>query len=80
MRDRDIYILDQFLPVFGRLRRLFPNEEGKQRRLMSTWMSTMLGGGLRTNDPTEKRSQWFKMQREFQADVQDRVDIQTRRV
>ena len=80
MRDRDIYIMDQFTPLFGRLRRLFPNEESKQRRLLSTWISTMTGTGLRTNDPREKLNQWYRLQRQVAKDIEDMADIESREV
>jgi len=80
MRDRDIYIMDQFTPLFGRLRRLFPNEESKQRRLLSTWISTMTGTGLRVNDPQEKRNQWYRLQRQMAKDIEDMADIESREV
>tara|TARA_R110002012_G_scaffold93113_2_gene225803 strand:+ start:3421 stop:7842 length:4422 start_codon:yes stop_codon:yes gene_type:complete len=80
MRDRDIYILDQFLPVFGRLRRLFPNEEAKQRRLTTTWLSTMTGTGLRVNDSVEKRNAWYKLQSQMAKDLEDMQDIAAREV
>lgn len=80
MRDQDIYVLDQLLPVFGRLRRLFPNEESKQRRLLSTWLSTMTGTGLRVNDSTEVRNQLIREQRRLADDLRDVVDIEVREV
>lgn len=80
MRDQDIYILDQLLPVFGRLRRLFPNEESKQRRLLSTWLSTMTGTGLRVNDSVEVRNQLIRDQRRLADDLRDVVDIEVRNV
>ena len=80
MRDRDIYIMDQFTPLFGRLRRLFPNEESKQRRLLSTWISTMTGTGLRVNDSQEKLNQWYRLQRQVAKDIEDMADIESREV
>ena len=53
MRDNDIYAVEQFIPFFSRMRRMFPNEKSKQRRLMTTWISTIFGGGFRVNDHHE---------------------------
>jgi len=80
MKDNDIYAVDQFVPFFGRMRRMLPNEEAKQRRLMTTWVSTIFGGGFRVNDPFEKRSQFIRDQKKFANDMRDILDIETRRV
>lgn len=80
MRDNDIYAVDQFSPVLGRMRRLIPNESAKQRRLAQTWISTIFGGGFRTNDPWEKQSQLIRDNTSFSNDFRDVLDIETRRV
>jgi hypothetical protein len=80
MRDNDIYAVDQFSPVLGRMRRLLPNESAKQRRLAQTWISTMFGGGFRTNDAWEKQSQLIRDNTSFANDFRDVLDIETRRV
>ena len=80
MRDNDIYAVDQFSPVLGRMRRLIPNESAKQRRLAQTWISTMFGGGFRVNDPYEKRSQLIRDNTSFANEWRDIIDIETRQV
>ena len=80
MRDNDIYAVDQFSPVLGRMRRLIPNESAKQRRLMQTWVSTMFGGGFRVNDPWEKKSQLIRDNTSFANEWRDIIDIETRKV
>ena len=80
MRDNDIYAVDQFSPVLGRMRRLIPNESAKQRRLMQTWISTMFGGGFRVNDPWEKKSQLIRDNTSFANEWRDIIDIETRKV
>ena len=80
MRDNDIYAVEQFIPFFSRMRRMFPNEKAKQRRLMTTWISTIFGGGFRVNDHHEKRSQFIRDQKKFANDMRDILDIETRRV
>ncbi len=80
MRDNDIYAVDQFSPVLGRMRRLIPNESAKQRRLAQTWISTMFGGGFRINDPYEKRSQLIRDNTSFANEWRDIIDIETRQV
>jgi hypothetical protein len=47
---------------------------------MTTFMSTMFGGGLRANTPEEQRNQLIRMQREWADDAQRRIDIEVRNV
>ena len=78
MTDKDIYSVDQFLPLIGRLRRLVPNEGPKQDAVVTTWMNTFLGTGLRINTPASKRSEFIRRQREAQKALQDIIDIELR--
>jgi hypothetical protein len=80
MTDTDLYVLDQLMPFMGKLRRLAPGEEKYEKRWMTTFMSTMFGGGLRANTPEEQRNQLFRMQREWADDAQRRIDIEVRNV
>jgi len=80
MTDSDLYILDQMMPFMGRLRRLIPGEEKYEKRWMTTFMSTMFGGGLRANTPEEQRNQLIRMQRELSDDMKRMIDIEVREV
>jgi hypothetical protein len=80
MRDHDIYLVDQFSPIFGRARRQFPNEKAKQRRMWMTWVSFMTGGGFRVNDAAERRNQMIKDQVGHSNDMRDIRDIEGRTV
>jgi len=80
MRDQTIYVVEQAMPLLGRMRRLIPNEDAKQKRLMTTYFSTLFGLGLRTNTPQEKRNQLIKDKIKHSQDQRDRVDIETRKV
>ena len=80
MRDKDIYMFDSFMPVLSRVRRLFPNEESKQRRLLTSWISVLAGGGLRVNDSQSRRNAFYEQQRQFEKDLQDLQDIQFREI
>ena len=80
MRDRDIYMFDSFMPVLSRIRRLFPNEESKQRRLLTSWISVLAGGGLRVNDRQNQRNAFYEDQRQFNNDVRDMRDIAFREI
>jgi hypothetical protein len=80
MRDQDIYAIEQFMPFLGRARRLIPNEKAKQERLITTYMSTFLGLGLRTNTPSTKRGQLIKDKIKHSQDMRDAMDILGRNV
>ena len=80
MTDKGIYSLDQFSPVLGRLRRLWPNEKSKQERLITTWVSTMFGTNVRVNTPSSKRSELIRRQIEVADELRDKKDIENRRV
>ena len=80
MRDQNIYMLDQISPIFGRARRLFANEEAKQRRMVTTWVSFLFGGGFRINDRGERTNQIIKDQVGHSKDMRDLGDIENRRV
>lgn len=59
MRQKDLYVLESGIPVFGRARRLFPSEEKFDARVMTSWASVMFGAGLRANTPQEQRNAAF---------------------
>ena len=80
MQDQDIYIVEQLMPILGRARRLAPNEEAKQKRLITTYLSTFLGLGVRTNTPQEKRNQLIKDRIKHSQDVRDVRDLMGRNV
>ena len=80
MTDTDLYVLDQLMPIMGRLRRLIPGEEKYEKRWMTTFLSTMFGGGLRANTPEEQRNQLIRMQRELSDDMKRMIDIEVRNV
>ena len=80
MTDTDLYVLDQLMPFMGRLRRLAPGEEKYEKRWMTTFLSTMFGGGLRANTPEEQRNQLIRMQRELSDDMKRMIDIEVREV
>ena len=57
MRDKHIYMFDQLLPVFGRMRRLYPNEQKKQNAFVTTWINTVFGAGIRVNTHQDQLSE-----------------------
>ena len=80
MTDSDLYILDQLLPFMGRLRRLIPGEDKYEQRWLTTFISTMFGGGLRVNTPEEQRNQLIRINRELDEYYRDMIDLEFREV
>lgn len=62
-RDRTLYAAEQFLPFFGRMRRLLPSEQKYDERAVTTWINFLFGTGLRTNTMTDKSSEIYYRQR-----------------
>ena len=56
-RDKHLYAIEQFMPFFGRARRLLPDEEKYQDRLPTTVINFLFGAGLRTNTDADKRGE-----------------------
>ena len=78
MTDKNIYGFDQFMPMFGRLRRFVPNERKKQEAFWTTAINTTFGTGLRVNTPSEVRAQIFRQQRKWADDWRNMKDIEFR--
>ena len=74
MRDNYLHGVAQLLPTFSQARRLFPDEERYQKRLLSSWMSFAFGLGLRTNTQWEQeqelRGRYYE-ERDKQRDLRD---------
>jgi hypothetical protein len=74
MRDNYLHGIAQLLPTFSQARRLFPDEERYQKRLLSSWMSFAFGLGLRTNTQWEQeqelRGRYYE-DRDKQRDLRD---------
>lgn len=60
MKQKDLYMVEQFLPSFGKARRLFPSEEKYTERAVSAWLSFVFGLGLRANTPTDIRNEAYR--------------------
>jgi hypothetical protein len=54
--NKAAYALEQFFPLYGRARRLFPTEEKYKQRAASSQLS-FFGVPVRTNTPTEKKTE-----------------------
>jgi hypothetical protein len=60
MNDKNLYTVEQYLPLLGRLRRQFPSEDRYKERKTSSWLSFAFGIGLRTNTNSQIRSELFR--------------------
>ena len=56
MSDRDAYTIDNFMPFLGRLRRLHPSEQKYQEKIVSSFLSFVIGGWIRTDTSGEQQS------------------------
>ncbi len=67
MKQKDLYLVEQFLPSFGKARRLFPSEEKYSDRAATSWLSFVFGLGLRTNTEQDRRNELNRrVSREFE--------------
>lgn len=69
MKDNWLHGMTQMVPTLSQARRLFPDEERYQHRLLSSWMSFLFGLGLRTNTSWEQ-------QQELRARYYEQMDKQ----
>ena len=70
-RDKTLYAAEQFLPFFGRMRRLLPSEKKYDERAATTWINFLFGAGLRTNTMTDKSSEVYYRQRSVDQIAKD---------
>jgi len=68
------------LPIFGRMRRLYPNERRKQSAFATTFINTFFGAGIRVNSSMEQMSQIAKQTRILEESQRDLRDKYFRRV
>jgi hypothetical protein len=79
MRDHDLHIFDQFMPMLGRFRRLVPNEDRYQGRVVTTWVSNVFGTSLRVNDVHERLNQLSQEEQSWDSMWRDIGDVELRR-
>jgi len=72
MKDYELHAMAQLLPTLSDFRRLLPDEERYQKRAVSTWISFMIGAGLRTNTKWEQQkeldSRFYEMRDEMKQE------------
>jgi hypothetical protein len=62
MAEKDAYVIEQFLPMLGKARRLAPSETKYQDREITNFLNFTLGLGLRTNTKAEQQSELRRRQ------------------
>lgn len=60
MKDSDMYLVEQALPVMGRARRALPSEDKYTQRMNTTMASMLFGVGMRHNTPASKASELYR--------------------
>ena len=59
-RDSQMYALESYLPLLGRVRRTFPSEDKYQRRAVATWASMVFGLGFRANTEADQKGELYR--------------------
>ena len=76
MRAHDIYVLEQFIPFYGRVRRLAPTEDKFQGyRQLQSMLSFFLGFPFRFNTDQTQRSAIMEFKRQQAAERRDMRDL-----
>ena len=76
MRAHDIYVLEQFIPFYGKLRRLAPTEDRFQGyRQLQSMLSFFLGLPIRFNTEQTQRSAMMEFKRQQAAERRDMRDL-----
>ena len=76
MRQSNVYMLEQFMPFYGRARRLLPTEDKFEgERHLQSALSFFFGIPLRINTPQTARSARLDMDRKRAATQRDGMDL-----
>ena len=72
--EKDSYVLEQFVPLLGRLRRQLPNEPKYQDRAVTSWLS-FLGLSVRTNTDANQWGEIARQQKQLDAWITEQEDL-----
>tara|TARA_B100000945_G_scaffold217603_1_gene175583 strand:- start:432 stop:836 length:405 start_codon:yes stop_codon:yes gene_type:complete len=76
IRNNHLYMVEQFWPMFSRMRRIIPTEEKKQGdRHLQSMLSMGLGVPIRFNNREAQRMARSQRARDRAAALQDRRDL-----
>jgi hypothetical protein len=76
-RDKDLYMVEQWLPVLGQVRKLLPTEEKYQARQAFTWMTFFTGQTVRATTQDDLTGEMRRRERVLAAKNKDRTDLGT---
>jgi len=72
--EKDSYLLESFVPLLGRVRRMAPNQPRYQTRVNTTWMS-FLGLSVRTNTDNTQWGEIARQQKELDGWLKEQEDL-----
>tara|TARA_R110000851_G_scaffold191166_1_gene341806 strand:+ start:879 stop:8795 length:7917 start_codon:yes stop_codon:yes gene_type:complete len=78
MKDYDLHSFAQMLPTLMDARRIFPDEERYEERIVSNWISFAIGAGLRTNTKWEQYRSRQSRQFELRDEQKELRELQGR--
>lgn len=59
--EREMYKIEQAMPVLGRFRRLYPSEKKYQDRAMTSWISFLAGLSSQTNTASAQQGEKYRV-------------------
>jgi hypothetical protein len=74
VREKDAYLIGQYVPFLAQARRLVPTEEKYQNRVTTTFLSYLGGVNMRTNTPQDMEAEIFRRTRTLEGMINDMED------
>lgn len=71
MRDKDMYLVESWIPFLSNARRLAPSEDRFEKRRTYTWASFMLGQTSRTNTAKDQSSELIRRSEQLKSFTKD---------
>lgn len=71
MREKDAYLVGQYIPFLNQARRLVPSEPKYQNRVSTQFASYLTGITMRANTPQDQEAEVFRRTRALDATVKD---------
>ena len=66
-RDSDMYAIESYMPLLGRVRRLFPSEDKYSRRAVGTWASMVFGLSVRANTESDQQGELYRRSKKVES-------------
>jgi hypothetical protein len=71
MREKDAYVVGQYIPFLNQARRLVPSEAKYQNRVASQYASYLTGVTTRANTPQDQEAEVYRRTRALESTVDD---------